>query len=54
MQGTGKLFITALAGGGGVEAIDKAPFQAAVKPVYDQFVTDPHLKDLLARMQATN
>lgn len=39
----------------GVEVIkvDKAPWQAAAKPVYDQFVTDPHLKDLLARMQAT-
>jgi tripartite ATP-independent transporter DctP family solute receptor len=37
-----------------VVEVDKAPFQAAVKPVYDQFITDPHLKDLLARMQAVN
>jgi TRAP-type C4-dicarboxylate transport system substrate-binding protein len=35
-----------------VVQVDKAPFQAAVKPVYDQFITDPHLKDLLTRMQA--
>jgi tripartite ATP-independent transporter DctP family solute receptor len=35
-----------------VVQVDKAPFQAAVKPIYDQFITDPHLKDLLARMQA--
>lgn len=37
-----------------VQEIDKAPFQEAVKPVYDQFVTDPDLKDLLKRMQAVN
>ncbi len=37
-----------------VVEVDKAPFQAAVKPIYDQFITDPHLKDLLARMQAVN
>ncbi|WP_199902205.1 TRAP transporter substrate-binding protein [Azospirillum sp. B506] len=37
----------------GVEviSIDKAPFQAAMKPVYDQFLTDPKLKDLLVRIQ---
>ncbi|WP_199231659.1 TRAP transporter substrate-binding protein [Azospirillum sp. TSO35-2] len=37
----------------GVEVItiDKAPFQAAMKPVYDQFLTDPKLKDLLVRIQ---
>jgi len=33
--------------------IDKAPFQAAMKPVYDQFVTDPKMKDLLARVEST-
>lgn len=38
----------------GVEVItvDKTPFQAAMKPVYDQFLTDPKLKDLLARIIA--
>ena len=39
----------------GVEiiTIDKAPFQAAMKPLYDQFITDPKLKDILVRIQAT-
>ena len=32
-------------------AIDKAPFQAAMKPVYDQFVTDPRLKAMLTRIK---
>lgn len=38
----------------GVEVItiDKAPFQAAVAPLYDQFVTDPKLKDMIARIKA--
>lgn len=36
-----------------VVAIDKAPFQAAVQPLYDQFVTDPKLKDMIARIKAT-
>lgn len=38
----------------GVEVItiDKAPFQAAVQPLYDQFVTDPKLKDMIARIKA--
>jgi tripartite ATP-independent transporter DctP family solute receptor len=39
----------------GVEVItiDKAPFQAAMKPVYEQFITDPKLQALLVRVQAT-
>ncbi|MCG5241611.1 TRAP transporter substrate-binding protein [Azospirillum doebereinerae] len=37
--------------GAEVITIDKAPFQAAMKPIYDQFVTDPKLKDLLVRIQ---
>ncbi len=39
----------------GVEVItvDKAPFRAAMKPVYDQFVTDPKLKELMVRIAAT-
>ncbi|MCG5237987.1 TRAP transporter substrate-binding protein [Xanthobacter oligotrophicus] len=38
----------------GVEVItiDKAPFQAAVQPLYDQFVTDPKLKDMITRIKA--
>ena len=37
-----------------VTNIDKAPFIAAMKPVYDKFVTDAKLKDLVARIQATD
>ncbi len=33
--------------------IDKAPFIAAMKPVYEKYVTSPVLKDLVARIQAT-
>ncbi len=32
--------------------VDKKPFIDAMKPVYDKFVTDAKLKDLLARIQA--
>ncbi|MTJ80596.1 MAG: TRAP transporter substrate-binding protein [Telmatospirillum sp.] len=41
----------------GVQVItpNKAEFQAAMKPVYDQFINnDPALKSLLERIQATN
>ena len=33
---------------------DKAPFRAAMKPVYDQFLTDQKQKDLLQRILDTN
>ena len=33
---------------------DKAEFSAAMKPVYDRFVTDPQMKDLLERIRAIN
>ena len=36
-----------------VSDIDKTPFIEAMKPVYEQFVTTPKLKDLVARIQAT-
>lgn len=36
-----------------VDKIDKKPFIEAMKPVYDKFVTDAKLKDLVARIQAT-
>ncbi|TPQ51194.1 C4-dicarboxylate ABC transporter [Prosthecomicrobium hirschii] len=36
-----------------VATVDKAPFIAAMKPVYDKFVTDAKMKDLVARIQAT-
>lgn len=39
------------AGGVNVIKVDKAEFSAAMKPVYDKFVTDAKLKDLLTRIQ---
>jgi tripartite ATP-independent transporter DctP family solute receptor len=35
-----------------ITQVDKKPFIDAMKPVYDKFVTDAKLKDLLARIQA--
>ena len=40
------------AAGVNVIKVDKAEFSAAMKPVYDRFVTDPKMKDLLERVQA--
>jgi TRAP-type C4-dicarboxylate transport system substrate-binding protein len=40
-----------LAGGAVISPIDRAPFQAAMKPVYDQFITDPKLQALLIRIE---
>lgn len=37
-----------------ITQVDKQPFIDAMKPVYDRFVTDAKLKDLLARIQAVN
>jgi len=39
----------------GVEVItvDKAPFKAAMAPLYDQFITEPRLKEMMARIAAT-
>jgi tripartite ATP-independent periplasmic transporter solute receptor, DctP family len=36
-----------------VTDIDKGPFIEAMKPVYEKYVTDEKLKDLVARIQAT-
>lgn len=36
-----------------VTEVDKQPFIDAMKPVYDKHVTDPKLKDMVARIQAT-
>lgn len=41
------------AGGATVTEVDKASFQAAMKPVYDKFITDPKLKDMVKRVQET-
>lgn len=39
--------------GAEIITVDKTPFQAAMKPIYDQFLPDPKLKDMLARILAT-
>lgn len=41
------------AGGAQIVEVDKASFQAAMKPVYDKFITDAKLKDLVKRVQET-
>lgn len=40
------------AGGAQVNAIEKQPFIDAMKPVYDKFVTDAKLKEMVAAIQA--
>jgi tripartite ATP-independent transporter DctP family solute receptor len=46
-----KSLATVKAGGALVTEIDKTAFQAAMKPVYDKFITDPKLKDMVKRIQ---
>ena len=41
------------AGGAQVVEVDKKSFADAMKPVYDKFITDPKLKDMVAKVQAT-
>ena len=48
-----KSLATVKAGGAEIIEVDKAPFQAAMKPVYDKFITDATLKDLVKRVQDT-
>ncbi len=48
-----KSLATVKTGGAEIIEIDKAPFQAAMKPVYDKFITDAKLKDLVKRVQDT-
>jgi len=40
------------AGGAVINAVEKQPFIDAMKPVYDKFVTDAAMKDLVAKIQA--
>ena len=40
------------AGGAEIIDVDKAPFQAAMKPVYDKFLKDPKLQDMVKRINA--
>ena len=42
------------AGGSKITEVDKKSFQDAMKPVYDKFITDPKLKDMVSKIQATN
>ena len=48
-----KSLATVKAAGAQIIEVDKAAFQAAMKPVYDKFITDPKLKDLVKRIQDT-
>jgi len=43
-----------LAGGAQVIEVDKKSFQDAMKPVYDKFITDPKMKDMVSKIQASN
>lgn len=47
-----KSLATVKAGGAEVIEVDKASFQAAMKPVYDKFLKDPKLQDMVKRVQA--
>jgi tripartite ATP-independent transporter DctP family solute receptor len=41
------------AAGAQVTEVEKPAFQAAMKPVYDKFIIDPKLKDMIKRIQET-
>ena len=41
------------AGGAQIVEVDKKSFSDAMKPVYDKFITDPKLKDMVSKVQAT-
>ena len=41
-------------GGAQVVEVDKKSFQDAMKPVYDKFITDPKLKDMVSKIQASS
>jgi tripartite ATP-independent transporter DctP family solute receptor len=47
-----KSLATVKAGGAEINEVDKTGFQAAMKPVYDKYITDAHLRDLVKRVQA--
>lgn len=40
------------AGGVEIVEVDKASFQAAMKPVYEKFLKDPKLQDMVMRINA--
>lgn len=37
-----------------VVTVDKAPFQAAMKPLYEKYLTTPEMKDIYNKIQQTN
>jgi TRAP-type C4-dicarboxylate transport system substrate-binding protein len=41
-------------GGAQIIEVDKKSFQDAMKPVYDKFITDPKMKDMVSKIQASN
>jgi TRAP-type C4-dicarboxylate transport system substrate-binding protein len=41
-------------GGAQIVQVDKKSFQDAMKPVYDKFITDPKMKDMVSKIQASN
>lgn len=47
-----KSLATVKAGGAQIVDVDKATFQAAMKPVYDKFLKDAKLQDMVKRVQA--
>jgi len=40
-------------GGAVINTVDKAPFVKAMQPIYDKYVTDAKMKDMIARIRAT-
>ncbi|TDP75041.1 TRAP transporter substrate-binding protein [Roseateles toxinivorans] len=48
-----KSLATVKAAGAQIIDVDKPSFQAAMKPVYDKFISDAKLKDLIKRIQDT-
>ena len=49
----GKSRAAVIAAGAQVIEVDKKSFQDAMKPVYEKFVTDGKMKDMIQRVQAT-
>ena len=48
-----KSLATVKAAGSQIVDVDKASFQAVMKPVYDKFITDAKLRDMIKRIQDT-
>ncbi|HEX3696637.1 MAG TPA: TRAP transporter substrate-binding protein [Polyangia bacterium] len=41
------------AGGAQIIEVNKAPFQAVMKPVYDKFITDPKAREMVKKIQSS-